>query len=444
MLATPSHLASIFISFAMLAPLLYALSAEAAGAGAGAASWQEKAADYARIMSQVKWSPVADGIPAHPRNPHRYFEAGRTYRGVPYSNGGHDGRYIGFDIFLKTFLAAVENPESVLYTEDVRGQRRNSAAYYGMVCSAFTSYALQAPIMFNSRSHLPPHREGVRAVELQSAQGAEVGDVLFMPGHVEIVTQVVRDAGGAVTRVRWEDSAPPTTRTRRGDAARFDAYLERRNATLYRIYDLDAWREGGPLLFPNYEADSSKPTINRVLLLDRGDWVPYRKGQPVKFNVMDRDGQGVRSLVVKREGQVVETVELDGPGVVERAFDVSGDYTAHCVMADGTASQACEFSVCQIEARPAARTVALGQPWSVEFGTENMDVVLVRIAGHGNIRDESYVAPRQVWVTDENRQQGRVAIPAEVLTRTGRFGFTVWGENRYGRLRSTGSVVAVE
>lgn len=53
--------------------------------------------------------------------------------------------------------------------------------------------------------------------------------------------------------------------------------------------------------FPNYAADAAAPAINRALLLDLADWVPYRKGQPVKFNVMDRDALGVKALVIRRD-----------------------------------------------------------------------------------------------------------------------------------------------
>lgn len=442
---------TILITRVMLA-VVWMPAAAMGGTGEGhaqdAATWQERAVDYARIMSQVQWTPVAEGIPAHPRDGARHFEPGTTYTGVPYSNSGHDGRYIGFEIYLKTFLAAVENPESVLYTEDLRGQRRNSAGYYGMVCSSFTSYALQSAIMVPSRGHVPPHREGIEAVEPQSAQGARVGDVIFMPGHVEIVTGVTRNADGEVTDIRWEDSSPSTTRTRQGAPARFDDYLANRNASLYRITDHDAWRGRGKAeahRFPDYEADSATPKINRVLLLDRGDWVPYRRGEPVRFNVMDRDGEGVESLVVKREGAVIETIELDGPGIVERDFEASGDYTAHCVMKDGTESQACEFSVCALESGPASETVVLGEPWTVEFDAENMDVVLVRIGSQGDVRSgEAYTAPRDIWLSDEDRRRGRLAIPADVLSATGQVAVFVWGENHYGRLRNRHSITVVE
>lgn len=409
-------------------------------------AWRDRAVEYARIMSRLQWTPVAEGIPAHPRRTDRYFEPGTVYTGVPYSNGGHEGRYIGFDIYLKTFLAALENPHSVLYTKDVRGQKTNSAGYYGMVCSAFTSYALQSAVPFPSRGHVAPHREGIRRVEPQSAQGAAAGDVIQRPGHVELVTGVTRNAEGIVTHVLVEDSSPPTTRTINRDAAGFEKHLASSKAGLYRITDLDAWRGAGraeDYLFPNYEEDSVTPKINRVLLLDRGDWVPYRQGETVAFNVMDRDGQGVKSLVVKRADEVVETVELDGPGIVERAFSVCGDYTAHCVMTDGSSSQACEFSVCALESGPASEEVVRNQPWTVEFAAENTRVILVRVERDG-VSGDTYVAPYLLWLTDEDRRQNRAVVPAEALPSAKRFTFYVEGENRYGRLRNRHTVSIVD
>ena len=67
----------------------------------GPCVWQEQAIEYARIMSRVKWTPVADGMPNRRGG---YFEKGTEYTGVPYSSVKTVGRCIGFDIYLKTFL----------------------------------------------------------------------------------------------------------------------------------------------------------------------------------------------------------------------------------------------------------------------------------------------------------------------------------------------------
>ena len=288
------------------------------------AAWREKVVKYARIMSRVKWTPVAEGMPIKGKG---NFKKGAEYTGVPYSSVKYAGRYIGFEIYLKTFLAAVENPRSVLYTENLAGKVSNAAPYYGKVCSSYTSYALQCAIWYVSRHYGPEYRDGVCLVDPQSAQAAKAGDVIFTPpppkgggSHIEIVTGVTKSDDGTVTHVRVEESRPPTTKTTKRSAADFDAHISSKNRKLYRITDLDAWR--GPnraesFLFPNYKEDAATPVINRVLLLDRGDWVPYHKDQAVKINVMDRDAQGVKALVIKRGDTVVEEIEVRGKGVIE-------------------------------------------------------------------------------------------------------------------------------
>ena len=406
-------------------------------------AWREKAVEYARIMSRVKWTPVAEGIPIRGKG---HYKKGTTYTGVPYSSVKSVGRYIGFEVFLKTFLAAVENPQSVLYTENLSETVKNSAGYYGKVCSSYTSYALQCAIWFVSRHYGPSYREGICLADSQSAQAAEAGDVIFTPprpgSHIEIVTGITRSRDGTVTHVLVEESSPPTTKITERSASDFDAHLSTNDRVLYRITDLDAWRGANraeSFLFPNYAEDSATPTINRVLLLDRGDWVAYGKDQPVKINVMDRDAQGAGGLVLKRGDTVIEEVEVRGTGVVERSFSTCGDYTAHCVMNDGSPSKACEFSVCELDFKTSVKTIPLGEAWGIAFTSDNADVIIVYLYCEA---DE--YAHRTVFVTDQDRRNGKVVIPAGLVENTGRWQIWLIGENRYGRLKKRSDITAVE
>ncbi len=399
-------------------------------------TWQQKSVEYARIMSRVKWTPLADGMPRRGGQ----FTAGKEYTGVPYSSVKHVGRYIGFDIFLKTFLAAVENPKSILYTENLYGKVSNAECYYGKVCSSYTSYALQCGIWYVSKLHGPQFREGVTIVEPQSAQAAQPGDVIYTPpasrnggSHVEMVTEVVRDEDGSVTHVRIEESRPQTTSNTLRSSKAFDTHLSARNRELYRITDLDAWRGGNKsesFLFPNYEDDSATPQINRVLLLDRGDWVPYHKGQTVKINIMDRDDQGVHSLVIKRGNEVVETIMDPPKGVVERSLDGCGDYTAHCVMKDGSLSQACEFAVCDLDFSLPATNVSRNATWGIGLTSENMNPIIVYFKNSADGHDE-----HNLFITEEDRKAGKVIIPATVTQSADEMQVWLIGENRYGRLK---------
>jgi hypothetical protein len=248
-----------------------------------------------------------------------------------------------------------------------------------------------------------------------------------------MVTEVVRNKGGKVTHVRIEESRPQTTSNTLRSASAFDAHLSSRNRELYRITDLDAWRGGNKaesFLFPNYEDDSATPQINRAVLLDRGDWVPYHKGQPVKINIMDRDGQGIRALVIKRGGKVVEEIKHPGKGVVERSFDACGDYTAHCVMNDGSLSQSCEFAVCELDFSLPATRVSRGAPWKIELTSNHMNAIIVYFKNSADGYDE-----HNVFISEEDRKAGNVTIPASVIRSADKMQVWLIGENRYGRLK---------
>lgn len=413
--------------------------------GDDSGAWQKKAVEYARIMSRVKWTPVAEGMPIRGGG---YFKKGTEYTGVPYSSVKSVGRYIGFDIFLKTFLAAVENPLSVLYTEDLSGKVTNAAGYYGKVCSSFTSYALQCGIWYVSRLYGPPYRDGVRVVEPQSAQTVEVADVIFTPpkepsggSHVEIVTGITRNADGTVTDVLVEESWPPTTRTIERNTFDFDSYIVANGRQLYRITDLDAWRgdnRAESLRFPNYAEDAATPVINRVLLLDLGDWVPYHREQTVKIHVMDRDAQGVKALVIQRGDTVVEEIRVEDRDVIERSLPACGDYTAHCLMADGSRSQACEFAICHLDFEIPPE-MALGESLEIDFAADNLDVAIV----HLNSGVNSY-AHHSVLVTDRDREDGRIVIPPDLIRAPGSWQIWLIGENRYGRLKKRRDIVVKE
>lgn len=399
--------------------------------------WQQRAAEQARILSQVKWTPVAESMPNRQGG---YFEKGKEYTGVPYSSVRSVGRYIGFDISLRTFLAAVENPHSVLYTENLRGKVPNAAAYYGTVCSGYTSYALQCGLLEVSRRHGPEVSPGIVRVQPQSAQAVQVGDVIYTPhltltsgSHVEIVTAVQKDATGRVTSVRVEESRPPTTRTTDRSTASFDAHLASANKQLFRITDLDAWRGGNraeSFLFPNPHADAVTPQINRTLLLDLGDWVPYQQGHAVKIHVMDRDAQGVKALVIQRGGAVVEEIPVDHPGVCERTFTTCGDYTAHVVRPDASTSPACEFAVCDLDLRLPAESVRLDRKWEVHFKSDNIKLIAVYLWNEA----DSY-GRHPLFLSAEQRRIGSVTVPANLLRKPGTLQVWLIGEHRLGRLK---------
>ncbi len=61
-------------------------------------------------------------------------------KGMIYSSVRRVGKYVGFNISLETFVSAITNPNSVVYTKPIKGTGQNVHNYYGTVCACFVSY----------------------------------------------------------------------------------------------------------------------------------------------------------------------------------------------------------------------------------------------------------------------------------------------------------------
>ena len=138
----------------------------------------------------------------------------------------------------------------------------------------------------------------------------------------------------------------------------------------------------------------------------------------------------MKTLVIKRGESVVEEIHRPGKGLIERVFSTCGDYTAHCVMQDDSLSQACEFSICDLDFKLPAEEVALGESWELEFSSDNMNIIIVYFRSNAN----SYAQP-MVFLSDENRQNGKVVIRADLIQDKGKSQVWLIGENKYGRLK---------
>jgi hypothetical protein len=400
-------------------------------------TWQENAANHARILSQIQWSPTADTMPNRKGG---HFKKGETYTGIPYSSVRSEGRCVGFDISVRTFLAAVENPLSVLYTETLAGKVNNAAAYYGTVCSSYTSYALQCGFWEVSRRHGPKVSAGVMLIDPAVADAAQIGDVIYRPysatssgSHVEILTAINKDANGKILSIRVEESTPPTTRTTDRTPENFKAYLADKGRQLLRITDLNTWRRNNradQLHFPNYQSDAAPTPVNRSLLLDLGDFVPYAKGQPVKFNIMDRDQRGLKSLIIQRGEDVIETLPLSNTGEITRHFDQCGNYSATILHADNQKSQACEFAICDHQLQLPSQAPSIGQPWQVRFSTENITPIAIYLYS-----DTDSYGRHPIMLAAEDQQQGQLTIPAGIIKKPGNLQVWLISEHPLGRIK---------
>ncbi len=178
----------------------------------------------AQQMAEVKWTPVKT-ITAWGGNDPSYistksdsvyktdngkFVAGKTYKGVPYSQAVGTG-YVGWEISLGKFLQEVGNASSPLYTSHSTYGRQ--APYYGSDCSGFVSYAWDLPYRCPC-STLVNFSEPIGAPNKDNVlYKLQVGDCLNLTSeHVVLVTDIGYDSQGRVVSVEITEQTPSKMR----------------------------------------------------------------------------------------------------------------------------------------------------------------------------------------------------------------------------------------
>ncbi len=159
----------------------------------------------------------------------QFFEPGVTVSGIPYSGTQEIDKVVGFDVSILTFMTAVNNPYSVLYTECIRydeqqysayGKHYNginsSGAYMGCVCSDFASLCAGLPMPFKTYSYEFLVGSILGIVTPHSINGLRTGDIIFIPGHAVSVAGIIRnDKGRVIGVVIQEQTTNYATKTRR-------------------------------------------------------------------------------------------------------------------------------------------------------------------------------------------------------------------------------------
>ena len=256
----------------------------------------------ARRIARIAWSPRG----AIPQNNGKFL-TNSSYLGIPYSSVKELNKFIGQDVSFHTFLAAVNNPKSVLYTENVcvppyKGS--NCASYYGTVCSTTVNYALGLNRPFGSDMY--DTLSCVKRLADQSFEAMAPGDIVWRKGHVVLITDVQRKDNGSIDKVEVLESSGMGTSLINYSLADFESRWVGYNWVIYRYLDLAG-------LDDDYDAfmwdDNLLSVVNEELSLTRGNWVAYREGETVVANVLSPN---YSSIELSKDGTILETRALTG------------------------------------------------------------------------------------------------------------------------------------
>lgn len=295
--------------------------------------WTQMVIRRATQMATIKWVPLLD-VPYNGGS----FGAGMQVTGIPYSSTKKINKYIGFDVSYLTFMTAVHNPYSVLYTENIGKPPYdgvNCACYYGTVCSAAVAYALG--LAYPLVTSLYPTDGNFEEVTFHGLEDLQLGDVLQRTGHVLMIYRLYKDEKGVITRVTIFEAA--------GVRAALVDYSSESFLQRIREEGLRPFRYNRLIIPSAHTASIGSEFLNRIvyneyLCPNKGDRSVYRSDESVVIDVFD---SWFDTIVLSKDGEEYLTRQIDGVvndmGVLE-----PGQYSV-CLRRDGQSSDTVELIV---------------------------------------------------------------------------------------------------
>ena len=282
--------------------------------------WMQK---KAKQVTNLKWTPLKT-VPKN--NGNNNFTAGVEVTGMPYSSVKEIDKYIGFDVSIHTFMTAVNNPYSLIYTESLRADRSASAwgrtyhglncgCYMGVVCSALTCWCVGQEHELATAVHAwcATHKLNMIKVHDQSINGLQLGDLYWKQGHVELIVGLKRDSDGNVTHVQISEADVEYAKQKPWKTAEeYNTMFARDSAIIYRNIELYKVRYE-PSVFVPVDDEIVEPfEYNDDICTFAGDKASFREGELVVLNYNLKVNSGAwNTIEVYKDGDLFGAYPLD-------------------------------------------------------------------------------------------------------------------------------------
>lgn len=201
-------------------------------------------------------------------------------------------------ISLYTFLSAINNPRSVLYTRKLT--HNNAKTFYGCVCSAFVNYALGENINLTTAELW--NWEKLKEI---SFTALDVGDVVLTDGHGGIIYDVVKDDYGRIIEVTLAEAGEPVVKWTASQS--WSSFINR--MSIYKAFRYTDVNNVDYISQPSvrgYLDEDLEDVIYPDIMCEYGDKVAILEGEDININVINSDGYNI--INVYRDGTLVRTI----------------------------------------------------------------------------------------------------------------------------------------
>lgn len=342
-----------------------------------------------KVMS-IKWTPVGNmpKVTSNSSNvdPIQYFPL-TEQTGLPYSSVRDQDKAIGMDVSFHTFMTAVKDPRSVLYTR--RSTVSNSSTYYGTVCSGLVNVAMAIDLDLTNY-YLGEEDDLFDTVPMESIQK---GDMIWIDGHCALIADTAKDDYGRIRSVKVIEEWRPLPRT--VTYSSWEAFATARAGYIARRFKNIAavTYEQIPyvLNFDETETEIAYPDIQT----DHGDAAVFMAGEDVEIHVIDP--KEYTTITVTRDNTTVLTKSTIEDFTIETVS--AGLYTI--TASGGGAESVSTFFV--VDATGSFNT-STGE---VTFSSTNATPVLVNVY---DLPENRRITCKPIILTNADRESGHINV----------------------------------
>lgn len=347
-------------------------------------------------MSDLRFVPKSDIVCNI-----KTYKKGQEYRGMIYSSTKEINTYVGEDISFHTFMTAINNPKSKIYTDHINRppyHGANCCSYYGTVCSGLVCYALGLNENYRSYDFISSNK--IKEIEKPTVDSIQVADILWQPGHVILVTNISKQPNGNVLSIEVTESTSSGTRRYQKASLEVNLFFQNGNKLL-RYLELEKNVKYVPVTsFVAVGDEQLEPyQYNNLICPDKGDRSCYRTNEKVILNIAHKG-----SFL-----EIFKGDELDNVMMVDDSTDVClegldyGDYKAR-VSFEGKVSDYVYWKVVDTFVN-----IDYGQN-RIYFGSSNAKPIYFEFCNIAGFRPENYAQIYTHTFTEEELQQGFIEV----------------------------------
>lgn len=329
------------------------------------------------------------------------------YKGMIYSSVKEFDLYVGNDVSVYTFMTAIQNPRSKLYTDEVNKYPYhgiNCCSYYGTTCSAFVSYSLGLPNILFSCDF--PFSKLMKRLESFNVDSLHVGDVLWRKGHVALITGLSKDELGHVNALEISEAIQQGCVRNIVTSKRFLEMMGTDYSSVYRYLEIDRNLEFKSIseFVPVLGEKINSFSYNNFLCVDKGDKSCYLEREEVVVNIF----QDVDRLEIYKNNELYQVIDVRGNIDISLGQLPYGDYKAR-VSWDNNVSDFTCWKVVNVETKYDRKSGVLY--------FKSLNAIPFKLRGANLAGDRSSIILNRI-ISKNEREQGYIVIPKDSITES--------------------------